>query len=218
MLFYRTNIQFMSLIQKIIQLFKDQGTEEETGMKYLIVGLGNIGAKYENTRHNIGFKVVDALAAKFEVPFKTDKLGDVAQFRHKGRVFVLLKPSTYMNLSGKSVRHWMQKTKVDKSNILVIVDDLNLDFGSIRLRGKGNHGGHNGLKDIDQMTGGNNYARLRLGVGNSFSKGKQVDYVLGEWTKEESAQLSDIITKAGDAALSYGTIGLAHTMNKFNKS
>ena len=208
----------MSLIQKIIQLFKGQDKEEEKGMKYLIVGLGNIGAKYENTRHNIGFKAVDALADKFEVAFKTDKLGDIAQFRHKGRVFVLLKPSTYMNLSGKSVRHWMQKQKIDKSKLLVIVDDLNLEFGSLRLRGKGNHGGHNGLKDIDQMTGGNNYARLRLGVGNSFSKGRQVDYVLGEWTREEEEQLPEIIATAGEAALSFGTIGLAHTMNKFNKS
>jgi len=218
LLFYRTNIQFMSFIQKIRQLFKSQDNEEEIIMKYLIVGLGNIGAKYENTRHNIGFKAVDALARKFEVQFKTDKLGDITQFRHKGRTFILLKPSTYMNLSGKSVRHWMQKHKIEKNNLLVIVDDLNLDFGSMRLRAKGNHGGHNGLKDIDQMTGGNNYARLRLGVGNSFAKGKQIDYVLGEWTSEEQDQLPALIEKAGEAALSYGTIGLSHTMNKFNKT
>ena len=186
-------------------------------MKYLIAGLGNIGAKYENTRHNIGFKVVDALADKFDTKFSTDKLGDIAQFRHKGRIFILLKPSTYMNLSGKAVRHWMQKHKIDKSKLLVVVDDLNLDFGKMRLRGKGSDGGHNGLKDIDQMTGGNNYARLRIGVGNSYPKGRQVDYVLGEWTKEESEQLPEIITKAGEAVLSFGTIGLTHTMNQFNK-
>lgn len=207
----------MSLIQKILQLFKGSESEEEIKMKYLIVGLGNIGAKYENTRHNIGFKVADALAEKFGVSFTTEKLGDMLQFRHKGRIFILLKPSTYMNLSGKSVRHWMQKHKIEKSNLLVVVDDLNLNFGSIRLRGKGNDGGHNGLKDIDQVTGGNNYARLRLGVGSEFSKGKQVDYVLGDWSEEEKEQLPEIIASAVEAVLSFGTIGLSHTMNKYNK-
>lgn len=185
-------------------------------MKYLIVGLGNIGAKYENTRHNIGFEVVDALAKEFEAEWKTDTLGDVTSFRHKGRTFVLLKPSTFMNRSGKAVRYWMQKEKVDKNRLLVIVDDFNLPYGKLRLRGKGSDGGHNGLKDIDQVTGGNDYARLRLGIGNEFSQGRQVDYVLGEWSAEEADQLPEIIEKAAGAAKAFGTIGLQNAMNQFN--
>ena len=191
--------------------------EEPDPMKYLIVGLGNMGADYDNTRHNIGFDVVDQLAKDFEVPFKNDTLGDLAEFKHKGRTFVLLKPSTYMNRSGKAVRYWMQKKKIDKKNILVILDDLNLSFGSLRLRGKGSDGGHNGLKDIDQMTGGNNYARLRFGIGNDFSKGRQVNFVLGEWDAEEKEQLPALIKQCGEAIKSFGTIGLSHTMNQFNK-
>ena len=186
-------------------------------MKYLIVGLGNVGAKYEDTRHNIGFDVVDTLAKAFDAEWKTDTLGDVTSFRHKGRTFVLLKPSTYMNLSGKSVRYWLQKEKVDKNRLLVIVDDLNLDFGKLRLRGKGSDGGHNGLKDIDQATGGNNYARLRIGIGSEFGRGKQVDYVLSEWSGEEAAQLPEILDSAADAAKAFGTIGLQHAMNQFNR-
>lgn len=186
-------------------------------MKYLIVGLGNMGADYDNTRHNIGFDVVDALAREFEVTFKNDTLGDVAEFRHKGRIFVLLKPSTFMNRSGKAIRYWLQKVKVPQENLLVILDDLNLPFGKQRLRGKGNDGGHNGLKDIDAMLGNNNYARLRLGIGNEFQKGRQVDYVLGEWSKEEVEQLPDILKYASDTVKSFGTIGLERTMNEFNK-
>ena len=185
-------------------------------MKYLIAGLGNIGSEYENTRHNIGFAVLDYLAQEKEVSFKTETLGDVAEVKHRGRTFVLLKPNTYMNRSGKAVRYWMQKHKIEKDNLLVIVDDLNLPFGKQRLRGKGSDGGHNGLKDIDQMTGGNNYARLRLGIGDSFSKGKQVNFVLGEWTIDEQQSLGPILKRAADTALSFGTIGLQHTMNQFN--
>lgn len=198
------------------QLFK---SEEEVAdpMKYLIVGLGNIGAKYDNTRHNIGFEVVDALAKEAGVAWKTDNLGDIAEFRHKGRIFVLLKPSTYMNLSGKSVRYWMQKKKIEKTNLLVILDDLNLSFKAQRLRGKGKDGGHNGLKDIDAMTGGNNYARLRIGIGSEYGKGNQVNFVLGEWTTEEADELPKIIKHAADTAKSFGTIGLQHTMSQYNK-
>lgn len=186
-------------------------------MKYLIVGLGNIGAKYDNTRHNIGFDVVDALAEKHGGEWKTDKLGDVASIKHRGRTFVLLKPSTYMNLSGKAVHYWMQKEKIDKTKLLVIVDDLNLPFGKQRLRGKGSDGGHNGLKDIDQTTGGNNYARLRIGIGDEVLKGQQVSYVLGEWSSDQQKALPEIIAKAAEACLSFGAIGLQHTMNEFNK-
>lgn len=185
-------------------------------MKYLIVGLGNIGAEYENTRHNIGFEAVNTLAGEFEQEWKTDNLGEVASFRHKSRTFVLLKPSTYMNRSGKAVRYWLQKEKVDKSHLLVIVDDFNLPFGKLRLRGQGSDGGHNGLRDIDQMTGGNNYARLRIGIGDEFSRGKQVDYVLGEWSAEEAGQLPEVLRKAADAAKAFGAIGLQHAMNHYN--
>ena len=200
-------------------IFKQKEAEiaEPDPMKYLIVGLGNIGAKYDNTRHNIGFDVVDHLAKTAAVTWKTEQLGDVAEFRHKGRVFVLLKPSTYMNLSGKAVRYWMQKKKIEKSNLLVILDDLNLPFKSQRLRGKGKDGGHNGLKDIDKMTGGNNYARLRVGIGSDFGQGKQVNFVLGEWTSEEQDALPEIVEHASKTAKAFGTIGLAHAMSQFNR-
>lgn len=191
--------------------------EEPDPMKYLIVGLGNMGAEYDGTRHNIGFEVVDALAKEFEVSFKDDNLGDIAEFRHKGRTFVLLKPSTYMNLSGKAVRYWLQKKKINKENLLIVLDDLNLPFGKQRLRSKGNDGGHNGLKNIDELNGGNKYARLRLGIGNEFSKGRQVNYVLGKWTDEENSALPEILKFAADAVKSFGTIGIARTMNTFNK-
>ena len=200
------------------KIFNFSQTEEVADpMKYLIIGLGNMGPKYDNTRHNIGFEVVDALAKEFEVEFKNDSLGDLAQFKHKGRTFILLKPSTYMNRSGKAVRHWMTKKKIEKPNILVIVDDMNLDLGVLRLRGKGSAGGHNGLKDIDQMTGGNNYARLRVGIGNDFPKGRQIDFVLGEWTAEEKEKLPEIIKRAADGVKKFGTIGLAFTMTELNK-
>lgn len=185
-------------------------------MKYLIAGLGNIGSEYANTRHNIGFLVADHLARAFDVSFESVHLGDLAEFRHKGRTFILLKPNTYMNRSGKSVRYWLQQKKVERENLLVVLDDLNLAFGKMRLRASGSDGGHNGLKDIDLQLGGNNYARLRLGIGNEFSKGRQVDYVLGEWNADETAGLPEFVGRAADAVKSFGTIGLAQTMNLFN--
>ncbi|MEM9920862.1 MAG: aminoacyl-tRNA hydrolase [Bacteroidota bacterium] len=186
-------------------------------MKYLIVGLGNPGSEYENTRHNVGFLVLDLLAKEFEASFKDDQHGFLARFRHKGRTFVLLKPTTYMNLSGKAVRYWLQKEKIQKENLLVVLDDLNLPFGKQRLRGKGSDGGHNGLKDIDQLNGGNKYARLRIGIGDTFSKGKQVNFVLGAWNKEEEEQLPDLLKTAAETVKAFGTIGLSRTMNTFNK-
>lgn len=204
----------MSWLQKLFPAFFKQ--EEPDPMKYLIAGLGNMGAEYDGTRHNVGFEVLDALAKEFEISFKNDQLGDIAEFRHKGRIFVLLKPSTYMNRSGKSVRYWMQKTKVEKKNLLVVVDDLNLPFGKQKIKGKGSDGGHNGLKDVDQMTGGNNYARLRVGIGRDFSTGQQVDYVLGRWDATEKEGLDAVIKKAADTIKAFGTIGLNHTMNQFN--
>lgn len=198
------------------ELFKKEEIEADP-MKYLIVGLGNIGSEYDDTRHNIGFDIVDKLAKSGEVEWETENLGSVATVKHKGRTLILLKPSTYMNRSGKSVRYWMQKHKIEKANILVIVDDLNLPFGKQRLRGKGSDGGHNGLKDIDAMTGGNNYARLRVGIGSDFSKGKQVNFVLGKWTEEEQETLAEIIDYAAETAKSFAAIGLNHTMNNRNK-
>lgn len=195
-------------------LFKE---EEPDPMKYLIAGLGNMGAKYDDTRHNVGFEIVDFLAKEFGVEFKDDYLGDLAEFKHKGRTFVLLKPSTYMNLSGKAVNYWLQKKKIQKQNLLVVLDDLNLPFGKQRLRAKGKDGGHNGLKNIDSVTGGNNYARLRFGIGSEFHSGQQVNFVLGKWSKEEQEQLPELLKYAADTVKSFGTIGIAHTMNQFNK-
>jgi PTH1 family peptidyl-tRNA hydrolase len=189
----------------------------ENPMKYLIAGLGNMGADYDHTRHNVGFEVVDELARIFEVRWEHEHLGDVAEFRYKGRIFILLKPSTYMNRSGKAVRYWMQKKNVPKENVLVILDDLNLPFGKQRLRPKGSDGGHNGLKDIDLALGGGDYARLRLGIGSEFSKGRQVNYVLGAWTEEEKKALPEILKYAADTVKSFGTAGLENTMNQFNK-
>lgn len=186
-------------------------------MKYLIAGLGNIGAEYEYTRHNIGFEVVDALASEFGASFKLDTQAFVAEFKHKGRIFVLIKPTTYMNLSGKAVRYWLQKKDIPKENLLVVMDDLALPFGKQRLRSNGSDGGHNGLKSIDALCGGNNYARLRVGIGNDFAKGYQADYVLGRWSAEENEKLEDIVKFAADTVKAFGTIGLAMTMNQFNK-
>lgn len=206
----------MNFLKKIFLSFQKEPAIPDP-MKYLIAGLGNMGAKYDDTRHNIGFEVVDYLAKEFEVSFKNDTLGDIAEFKHRGRTFVLLKPSTYMNLSGKAIRYWLQKKKIQNSNLLVVLDDLNLTFGRQKLKGKGSDGGHNGLKDIDQILGGNKYARLRIGIGSDFHSGQQVDFVLGEWSSEEKKQLPDILKYASDTVKSFGAIGLPHTMNKFNK-
>lgn len=201
---------------KWLQIFFPK-KEEPDPMKYLIVGLGNIGAEYDNTRHNVGFDVVDYLAKAYEIEFKNDQLGDLAEFKFKGRTFIMLKPSTYMNRSGKAVRYWLQKKKINTENLLVILDDLNLPFGNLRLRGKGSDGGHNGLKDIDQMLGGNKYARLRFGIGDDFHKGQQINYVMGTWTEEEAAKLPDLLKESAEIIKSFGTIGLGHTMSKFNR-
>ena len=191
-------------------------TKEELMKKFLIVGLGNIGSKYENTRHNIGFKIVDEVAEEHKVSFETEKLGDVASFRFKGRTFFLLKPSTFMNLSGKAVKYWMDKEKISIENILVVTDDVNIDFGTIRLKAKGSAGGHNGLKDVQEKLNTQQYARFRFGVGGNYSKGRQVDFVLGEWNKEENSQLIERLPTSAKIITSFGTAGLANTMNAFN--
>lgn len=185
-------------------------------MKYLIVGLGNIGSEYAETRHNIGFKVLDALAGASNLFFTTARYADVCEMRHKGKTFILVKPSTYMNLSGNAVRYWMQQEKIPLENLLVITDDLALPFGKLRLRGKGSDGGHNGLKHINEVLQTQDYARLRFGISAEFSKGHQVDYVLGNWNEEERKLLPEKIDRACKCVLSFAHIGLARTMNEFN--
>ena len=186
-------------------------------MKYLIVGLGNIGAEYAGTRHNIGFDVLDALAGASNAVFTTARYGDIAEVKYKGRTLVLLKPSTYMNLSGKAVRYWLEAAKVDRERLLVVSDDIALPFGTLRLRPKGSAGGHNGLKNIAELLGTEEFARMRFGVGGDFPRGHQVDYVLGEWTAEEREALPERLKVFGDAVLSFATVGIERTMNFFNK-
>lgn len=185
-------------------------------MKFLIAGLGNIGNEYSNTRHNIGFLVLDALARASNLFFKPDRYADVCELKHKGKTFILIKPSTYMNLSGNAVRYWLQAEKIPVENLLVITDDLALPFGKMRMRGQGSDGGHNGLKHIQATLQTPNYARLRMGIGAEFSKGQQIDYVLGEWTDEEKKTLDEYLERACKATLSFGHIGIARTMNEFN--
>jgi len=185
-------------------------------MKYLIAGLGNIGAEYSNTRHNIGFKIADALAADLNGTFKVDRLASVCSVKYKARTLVLIKPTTYMNLSGKAVKYWLEKEKIGLDRLLVVLDDIALPYGRIRLRARGSDAGHNGLSNIIQTLGTNQFARLRFGVGNDFQRGYQVDYVLGEWTKEQEKELPFKINDAVEAVKSFTTIGLARTMNAFN--
>ncbi|MBL1279796.1 MAG: aminoacyl-tRNA hydrolase [Fluviicola sp.] len=185
-------------------------------MKYLIIGLGNPGSKYAETRHNIGFKVVDEFVRSREGEFETDKLADVAKVKFKGRSFVVIKPNTFMNLSGKAVNFWMQTEKIKRENILVVTDDISLPFGKLRMKGKGSDGGHNGLKDIQAVLGTSEYTRLRFGVGSEFNPGKQSNYVLGEWSKEEQLDLPERIETAIEFIKGFATIGLQLTMTNWN--
>ncbi|MFI3314474.1 MAG: aminoacyl-tRNA hydrolase [Rikenellaceae bacterium] len=185
-------------------------------MKYLIVGLGNIGSEYTNTRHNIGFKVLDALCEQCGGTFTSERYGSVASIKHKGRTLVLVKPSTYMNLSGKAVKYWMDREKIPLDKLMVIVDDLAIPFGSVRIRKKGSDAGHNGLKNINELLSTQSYIRTRMGIGSDFAKGFQVDYVLGEWDDNESKELPSFIDKACKAIVSFATIGIDRTMNECN--
>lgn len=185
-------------------------------MKYLIVGLGNIGAEYASTRHNIGFKILDALAEASNISFKTERYGDVAEMRLKNKQLVLLKPSTYMNLSGNAVRYWKEKEKIELENILVLVDDLALPFGAIRIKPSGSDAGHNGLKNIAEMLGTQAYPRLRFGIGNNFPRGCQIDYVLGNFTLDERQKLPLRIDVAIDAIKEFVLAGLQKAMCDFN--
>ena len=209
-----------SLLNKILALFgkKQDNTApvEAEQMKFLVVGLGNIGAEYQGTRHNIGFTVVDALVREAGVSFTTQRYGDVAQMRVKNQQLVVLKPSTYMNLSGEAVRYWSQKEKIALDHILVVVDDIALPFGTIRLRGKGADGGHNGLKSIDQLLGSQQYARLRFGVGNDFPRGAQIDYVLGHPTAQELSILPERAQMACEAIRAFCLSGLDFAMTHYN--
>lgn len=184
--------------------------------KFLIVGLGNIGNEYANTRHNIGFMILDALAKASNIFFTSDRLASIAELKWKGKAIVLIKPTTFMNLSGKAVNYWLQAEKIPKENLLVITDDLALPVGTLRVKGKGSDGGHNGLKSINETLATSDYARLRFGIGSDFSKGKQVNYVLGEWTKDELIALAPRIEIAQDIVRSFASTGLQLTMTNFN--
>lgn len=185
-------------------------------MKYLIVGLGNIGPEYANTRHNIGFKVLDALAGESGTFFSAKRYGDVANVKFKGRNLVLLKPSTFMNRSGLAVDYWLKKEKLDSERMLVITDDLALPFGKIRIRAKGSDGGHNGLKHINEVLGAQRYPRMRFGIGSEFGKGQQVNYVLSPWSQEEEDLLPERIAVAIEAVQAFSTIGIDRTMSVYN--
>lgn len=199
-------------------LFSNTKTEDNTNCmkKFLIVGLGNIGAEYVNTRHNIGFKIVDFLAKKEGIIFETVKLGSLAEYKYKGRTFLLLKPNTYMNLSGKAVKYWIDKENIPLENIMIITDDLNLSFGTIRIKPKGSDGGHNGLKSIQATLNTTEYTRFRFGISDEFKKGKQVDYVLGDWNETEKIALPERLELASEIIKSFGTVGLENTMTTFN--
>jgi len=187
-----------------------------SNMKYLIVGLGNIGNEYQDTRHNIGFTILDAFAKASNVFFTENRYGSTCEVKMKGRTLILLKPSTFMNLSGNALRYWMQKEKIEIDNVLVVVDDLALPFGTLRLKPQGSDAGHNGLKNIQEILGHNNYPRLRFGIGNDFSKGRQVEYVLGKWTKEQSEALPERAERCAEIIQSFCLAGMQLTMTQFN--
>lgn len=185
-------------------------------MKYLIIGLGNIGPEYELTRHNIGFLTLDRLADQKGATFEMSRLAYHTEVKHKGRTLHLIKPTTYMNLSGKAMRHWMTELNVPKENCLVVVDEIAIPFGKVRMRAKGSSAGHNGLKNIEDLTGGQNYPRLRMGVGDDFPKGRQADYVLSKFTPKEFDELPFMMDKAIDMIFSFCTIGISRTMTEYN--
>ena len=186
-------------------------------MKYLIAGLGNIGPEYALTRHNAGFMVLDRLAAEHDFRFSFERLAYVAEWKHKGRQLYFIKPTTYMNLSGRAVRYYLDAFKVPTENLLVVVDELQLELGTLRLKAKGSHGGHNGLRHIEETLGTSQYPRLRFGIGNNFPRGRQVDYVLNPFTNQEMTELPAILDRAGEMVLSFCTLGIQQTMNIFNQ-
>ncbi len=204
------------IFNSIRNIFIQKTNDSNTEMKYLIAGLGNIGTEYSHTRHNIGFDILDELAKQNNLNFEEKRYGSVVNYRFKGRSFILLKPNTFVNLSGKAINYWLQKEKIDLNNLLVVVDDLALPFGTLRIKPKGGDAGHNGLKSIQSILGTTNYARLRFGIGNEFSRGQQVDYVLGKWDGDEKEILTEKMERAIQIIKSFGAIGTTQTMNQFN--
>lgn len=205
----------MNLFERILSHLKSKN-QEDSGMKYLIVGLGNVGAEYEGTRHNSGFMAVDRLLKGTDVRFSLERHGYRAELKHKGRTIVVLKPTTYMNLSGKAVKYWLQAEKISIENLLVVVDDIALPVGTLRMKKQGSCGGHNGLANIEEMLGTNNYCRLRIGVGDNFSRGRQIDYVLGRFTDEELSILDPQLDQAAEMMRCFATQGPDRAMNLFN--
>jgi peptidyl-tRNA hydrolase, PTH1 family len=212
-----------SIIESLLNFFKKtetistEETENSIEMKYLIVALGNIGPKYALTRHNIGFIAADRIAALEDLSFEMEKLAYHTIWKTKGRAIHIIKPTTYMNLSGKSVQYWMNKLKIEKENVLVIVDDLALPVAKLRLKPKGSSAGHNGLKDMERIFGNTDYARLKIGIGDNFPKGRQIDYVLGEFNEDELIQMMQKIEKVKEIILGFCTIGINKTMNSCNE-
>ena len=210
----------MGIIEKILSLCKRKEykqTDTEPVSKYLIVGLGNVGSEYEGTRHNAGFMVVDAMARQAESKWSLERHAYRTEIRHKGRILILIKPTTYMNLSGKAVKYWLQAEKIELQNLMVVVDDIALDPGVIRIKKQGAAGGHNGLGDIEMMLGTQAYNRLRVGVGQSFGRGQQVDYVLGRFPEEDLPAMEAAIGEACEAVRCFVTQGIDSTMNLYNK-
>lgn len=205
----------MSIFEKLFGKKRPEQTEEPP-MKYLIACLGNIGREYENTRHNIGFEIADKLAKEFEVAFTTNRLAQTAVAKHKGRIMVVIKPTTYMNLSGKAVNYWMKQEKIPIENLLVVLDDIALTFGTLRMRTKGSDGGHNGLSNIIDTLGTNEFARLRFGLGNDYPKGRQIDFVLGEWKPAEKEVVEQRLDNAVEIIKSFVATGAEQTMNLYN--
>lgn len=212
----------MNLFKKLLSHCKSQGSknrpkiEEDPNMKYLIVGLGNVGSEYEGTRHNSGFMVLDQMLKGGDVKFSLERHAYRAELRHKGRTLVLIKPTTYMNLSGKAVKYWLQAEKIPQQNLLVLVDDIALPLGTLRMKKQGSGGGHNGLGNIEEAIGPN-YCRLRIGVGDNFSRGRQVDYVLGQFSSDEMAVLEPKLEEAAEVVKAFCTVGPDRAMNMFNK-
>ena len=216
--FAASNVGFMSIINRIFALIFHRGKRKEPDeMKYLIACLGNIGAEYENTRHNIGFKIADQLAKDFETSFTTGRLAQVAEMRFKGKTLVVIKPTTYMNLSGKAVKYWLNEEKIPMENLLVVNDDIALPLGTLRLRKQGADGGHNGLTDIIEKLGTNVFCRLRFGLGDDFPRGRQVDFVLGQWKASEVPIVDEKVDMAVEIIKSFVTQGPDRTMNQYNK-
>lgn len=206
----------MKLLRFLFPIRPKEKLLPDPAMKYLIAGLGNFDIEYQNTRHNIGFDVVDYLAKEKEVIFSSKRYADMAEFKLKGKTFILLKPTTYMNLSGKAIKYWLDKENLPYENLLVITDDLNLALGKIRIRKNGSDGGHNGLKSIQELLNSNLYPRMRIGIGNEFGKGRQVDFVLGTWTGDEKKIMEETVKKASEAVISFVLEGVDRAMNKYN--